>query len=110
MVLMKAPSRSYSEDVSRALDPSVRGSELVVLAAHRDMAVRAAVASRLDAPMASLISLAHERDLRILSALVDNPTSPPTVIRVLTAERRSDIGERAVARLRAMESRTEAVA
>jgi hypothetical protein len=100
MVFLKAPSRSYSQDVARALDPSVRASELVVLAAHRDPGVRAAVASRPDAPMASLIFLTHERDLRILSALVDNPASPPTVIRALTAERRSDIGERASARMR----------
>jgi hypothetical protein len=107
MVFLKAPSRSHSEEVARALDPSVRGSELVALAAHRDAGVRAAVASRLDAPMASLISLTHERDLRILSALVDNPTSPPTVIRALTAERRSDIRERALARLRAMDLRGE---
>jgi hypothetical protein len=107
MVFLKAPSRSYAEDLARALDPSVRGLELVVLAAHRDSGVRAAVASRLDAPMASLIALAHERDVRILSALVDNPASPPTVIRALAAERRSDIRARAIARLRAMDPRVE---
>ena len=104
MALLKTPSRSYSDDVARALDPSVRGAELVVLAAHRDLGVRAAVASRLDAPMASLISLAHETDLRILSALVDNPTSPPWVIRSLANERRSDIAERAMARLRVLDA------
>jgi hypothetical protein len=110
MALMKTPSRSYADDIARALDPSVRGAELVVLAAHRDLAVRAAVASRLDAPMASLISLAHERDVRILSALVDNPTSPPWVIRVLANERRSDIAERALARLRVMDAQARQTA
>ena len=72
MALMKTPSRSYADDIARALDPSVRGAELVVLAAHRDLAVRAAVASRLDAPMASLISLAHET-MCASCHLVDNP-------------------------------------
>jgi hypothetical protein len=110
MALMKTPSRSYSEDIARALDPSVRGTELVALAAHRDLGVRAAVASRLDAPMASLISLAHETDLRILSALVDNPTSPPWVIRHLASERRSDIAERALARLRVMDAHERVIA
>jgi hypothetical protein len=110
MVFLKAPSRSYAEDLARALDPSVRGLELVVLAAHRDAGVRAAVASRPDAPMASLIALTHERDVRILAALVDNPASPPTVIRALTGERRSGIALRAMARLRAMDPRIEGAA
>lgn len=100
MALMSISPRSASEDVARALNPMVRGSELVALAAHRDMGVRAAVASRLDAPMASLISLAHETDVRVLSALVDNPASPPWVIRKLATKRHADIRDRALARLR----------
>ncbi len=102
MALMNMPARSYAEDVARALDPHVRGTELVALAAHRDAGVRAAVASRTDAPMASLISLAHERDARILHALLDNPASPLWVVRLLASERRAAIRERASARLRAM--------
>src|ERR1035437_8998568 len=104
MALMSVSPRSATEDIARALDPQVRRSELVALAAHRDMGVRAAVASRLDAPMASLISLAHETDVRVLSALVDNPASPPWVIRKLATERHTEIRERALARLRVVDA------
>ena len=104
MALGNATPRSVVEDVDRALDPSVRGHELVALAAHRDRAVRAAVASRPDAPMASLISLAHERDRRILEALVSNPASPDWVLRSLAADRRPEIRDRALLRLHVAEN------
>ena len=103
MALVNATPRSVVEEVERALDPSVRGHELVVLAAHRDRAVRAAVASRPDAPMASLISLAHERDRRILEALVANPSSPMWVLRVLAEDRHPEVRDRALVRLRLAE-------
>ena len=101
-IVMHAP-RPATDDVSRALHPSVRGMELVALAVHRDMSVRAAVASRVDAPMATLISLAHERDTSVLDALLDNPSSPLFVVQkiALDAPRRYT-RERAVARLRTL--------
>jgi hypothetical protein len=52
--------------------------------------------------MASLISLAHERDIRVLHALLENQMSPLWVVRLLATEKRADIRERAMARLRAM--------
>jgi hypothetical protein len=104
MALVNAAPRSYGEDVARALDPAVRGSELVALAAHRDMTVRAAVASRPDAPMASLISLAHERDARVLRALAENPSSPTWVIMKLATDHRADIRDQAVARLASLDA------
>lgn len=101
-ILMHAP-RPAADDVSRALHPSVRGMELVALAVHRDMAVRAAVASRVDAPMATLISLAHERDTGVLEALLDNPSSPLFVVQKIALDApRRETRERAVTRLRTL--------
>jgi hypothetical protein len=98
-ILTHAP-RPATDDVSRALHPSVRGMELVALAVHRDMAVRAAVASRIDAPMATLISLAHERDTGVLEALLDNPSSPLFVLQKIALDApRAYTRERAMARL-----------
>jgi len=105
MALMNTTPRSSAEDIARALDPEVRGSELVALAAHRDLAVRAVIASRTDAPMATLISLAHESDARILEALAANPASPLWVLRKLATERRATIREAALSRLRTVEAR-----
>ncbi len=68
------------------------------------MRVRAAVASRVDAPMASLISLAHESDVRVREALVVNPSSPLWVVQTLAADNRPEIRDRALARLRALGS------
>ncbi len=109
MARVRLTPRSYDEDVARALNPEVRGSELVALAAHRDTSVRAAVASRSDAPMATLICLAHESDRRILEALVGNPGSPPWVLRQLAVDRRAEISERALARLRLVDDPARAV-
>ncbi len=103
MAMINTTSHSSADDVARALDPEVRGAELVALATHRDIAVRAAVASRKDAPMATLISLAHEKDVRVLEALVDNPASPLWVVRKLATGRKSDVRARALARLRLIE-------
>lgn len=103
MALINPTDRTRAEDVDRALDPAVKGSELVVLAAHRDLAVRAAVASRADAPMASLIALAHERDIKILEALSFNPSSPLWVLQKLAVDRHSQVRARAIQRLRAID-------
>lgn len=103
MALMNSAAQGGLEDVERALDPRVKGAELVALAAHREVAVRAAIAGRRDAPMASLISLAHERDSRILEALAANPSSPLWVLRKLSTDRRGGIRDAALARLREIE-------
>ena len=104
MSLITPTARSVTEDTARALDPSVTGTELVALAAHRDAKVRAVIAARADAPMASLISLAHERDDRIHEALVDNPKSPLWVIRKLATDGKSKIRRRAQERLTQLEA------
>ena len=103
MALVAPQPHPNGEDVARAQDPSVQRTGLVALAAHRDVAVRAAVAARPDAPMGSLISLAHERDRAVLTALVDNPASPLWVIKKLATDRRDAIRDRAIRRLREME-------
>jgi hypothetical protein len=101
MTITAHAPRVATDDIARALDPSVRGMELVALAVHRDMAVRAAVASRVDAPMATLISLAHERDTGVLEALLDNPSSPTFVVQKIAYDApRGYTRERALARLR----------
>lgn len=99
MAILSTETGATAECVSRALDPAVRGGELVVLAAHRDVSVRRAVASRVDAPMASLISLAHERDVRILEALAVNPASPTSVLQNLARSRHERVRVLASARL-----------
>lgn len=104
MAISARSARGYDEEIARALDPAVRGTELVALAAHRDVRVRAVVASRTDAPMASLISLAHERDGRVLTALANNPASPRWVLQKLAYERDEAIRDRALARLRAIDA------
>lgn len=103
MTIIRHTPRSHAEDVARALDPAVTGVELVALAAHRERDVRAAVASRADAPLASLISLAHETDAETLEALVSNPSSPAFVLRkIATDAPRAATREAAIARLRAV--------
>ncbi len=102
MAILAHSPHTITEDVSRALDPGVTRMELVTLAAHRDMRVRAAVASRVDAPMASLISLAHDDDIRVRQALAGNPTSPLWVLRTLAVDRRPQIHDVALARLRTL--------
>jgi len=103
MAIIDRVHRPATEDVARALHPSVRGSELVALAVHRDMSVRAAVASRIDAPMATLISLAHERDTAVLDALVGNPSVPLYCLRLIATDApRVETRVRAEARLRAL--------
>ena len=92
---------SQNADVDRALDARVTGGDLVALAVHRDADVRAAVASRVDAPMATLISLAHESDACIQWALVRNPSSPLWVIQALAESKQEMIRNRALVRLRA---------
>lgn len=99
MAVFGTASGTTADDLDRALDPSVRGADLVALAAHRDVAVRRAVASRADAPMASLISLAHERDAFILEALAANPSSPSSVLLNLVRDRRARVRDLAAARL-----------
>ena len=97
------PTRTSTDDLARALDPSTPKSELVGLAAHRDIAVRAVVASRIDAPMASLISLTHDREARVREALAVNPASPLWVVRTLAEDSRPEIRIRALARLRVLD-------
>jgi hypothetical protein len=103
MALFPLSPHTAIEGLSRALDPDTPRSELVTLAANRDIEVRAAVASRVDAPMASLISLTHERDARVREALVVNPSSPLWVIQTLATDNRPKISDRALARLRVLD-------
>lgn len=95
-----SPARGASEDVVRALDPEITGSDLLPLAVHRSPAVRAAVASRADCPMAALISLGHDHDHEVLRALIANPRTPSSVIRKLADHRTVAISDAAVQRLR----------
>lgn len=99
MAMTRPAHDKVNEEVERAMDPSVRGAELVKLAAHPDLAVRVAVAARADAPMASLISLAHEPNARIHAALVDNPGVPRYVLETMSASRVAAVRVRAQERL-----------
>ncbi|SEJ16408.1 Leucine rich repeat variant [Demequina mangrovi] len=97
---MVVPVSGSSEDVMRALDPGVSGSELLPLAVHRDAAVRAAVAGRSDCPMGALVSLGHDVNLDVLGALLANPRTPSSVVRRLADHRDPRISGLAVQRLR----------
>lgn len=89
MAITFTPTKS--EDLIRATDPHVTGAALVALAAHRDPAVKAAVAGREDCPLASMLSLAHETDPRILEALIANPSVPVRVLMQLSEHKKSRI-------------------
>ncbi len=94
-------TRTSPEDRARALDPLTSRADLVALAAHRAADVRAAVASRRDCPLASMLALVNEDDPRILQALACNPSAPLTVLETLAGHRRPVVREIAKARLRA---------
>lgn len=103
MTLGYTPMRGASEapeDVSRARDLQITGPALLQLAAHRDPAVRAVVAARLDCPPGALISLGHDHHLPVLEALISNPKTPSSVIRNLGDNRNQRIADLAVQRLR----------
>lgn len=93
-------TRVSSEELGRALDPGVTGTDLLPLAAHRDPAVRAAVASRTDCPMGALISLGHDQHMDVLQALLSNAKAPSSVIRKLADHRNPKVADAAVQRLR----------
>lgn len=92
-------SSHVGEDLLKARDPQVTGAELVLLAAHRDATVKAAVAARADCPMASMLSLAHESDPRVLESLISNPSVPQRVLEQLSQHRKPRIRSLAAARL-----------
>lgn len=99
--MMGLPSaRSASEDVSRAIDPSVTGADLLPFAVHRSASVRAAVASRTDCPVGALISLGHDHDVVVLEALLRNVRTPSSVVRALADHRNARVSDLAVQRLR----------
>ena len=100
MALGISSARDASEDVLRALDPQVAGSELLPLAVHKNPTVRAAVASRTDCPMGALISLSHDSNTDVLEALIRNVRTPASVIRNLADHRNTKIADAAVQRLR----------
>ncbi len=97
---MVVPASGASEDVARALDPEISGSALLPLAVHRDPQVRAAVAARSDCPMGALVSLGHDANLDVLSALLGNARTPSSVVRRLADHRDPRISGIAVQRLR----------
>jgi hypothetical protein len=93
-------SRPKNEDRLRALDPQTPRAELVHLAAHRDPAVKAAVASRRDCPLASMYALVHESDQRILEALAANASAPRGVLEHLASHKREAVRSLATRRLK----------
>lgn len=92
--------RSVAEELDRALDPDVTGTELLPLAVHRSPAVRTAVAARQDCPVGALLSLGYDRSPVVLRALVENPSAPTTLIRQLAESNEGDVRDRALARLK----------
>ncbi len=100
MALGMSPAKRTTDDVARALDPSVTGVDLLPLAVHRDPAVRVAVASRTDCPMGALLALGHDRNTDVLAALVRNARAPETLIRQLAEHRKPEIRDAALMRLK----------
>ena len=86
-----AITRPKHEDRLRALDPQTPLVELVHLAAHRDPAVKAVVASRRDCPLASMFALVQEPDTRVLEALAANASAPRSVLQLLSMHKRESV-------------------
>ncbi len=93
-------ARDAAQDLARATDPAVTGSELLPYAAHRSAHIRAAVAARADTPAGALISLGHDHEPDVLLALLRNPRTPSTVVRKLADHRDVRVSDAAVQRLR----------
>ena len=93
-------AQDASEDLRRALDPEVAGSDLMPFAVHRAAEVRAAVAARPDCPIAALTSLGFDHDRAVLEALLKNPRTPSSVVRKLADHRDPRVSDQAVQRLR----------
>ncbi|WP_084124461.1 hypothetical protein [Demequina sp. NBRC 110054] len=92
-------ARSKGEDLARAQDPSTVPADLVTLAMHKSDAVRVAVASRADCPMATMLVLAQDKDGGVLEALVHNASASETVLQMLADSRRGAIRSEARRRL-----------
>ncbi len=93
-------ARTTSEDLARAVDPAVTGSELLPYAVHRSAIVRAAVATRADCPVGALISLGHDHDPSVLEAILRNVRTPSSTVRALADHRNQKIADLAAQRLR----------
>lgn len=91
-------SRTRADDLARAQDPDTPATELMSLSLHRDPAVRAAVGSRHDCPLATLLNLALEDDHRVVEAVAANPMLPERILNVLAEHKRASV--RAIARRR----------
>jgi hypothetical protein len=91
-------SRTRADDLARAQDPETAATDLMSLSLHRDAAVRAAVGSRRDCPLATLLNLALEDDPRVVEAVAANPMLPERILEMLAEHKRS--GVRAIARKR----------
>lgn len=94
-----AAQRSRTEDLERAIDPATGSAELVELALHRDLYVRAVVAAREDCPLATLLLLAQDEDARVALAVLDNPHLPPSMLATLAEHRRHAVRDKAKALL-----------
>ena len=91
-------SRTRADDLHRALDPNTPATELISLSLHKDSAVKAAVASRKDCPLATLLNLSLEDDTRVVEAVAGNPMLPERILEVLAEHKRGSV--RAIARER----------
>lgn len=92
-------SRTRADDLARALDPATPATELMTLSLHRDSAVRAAVGSRTDCPLATLLNLALEDDARVVEAVAANPLLPERILEMLAEHKRSSVRDIARQRL-----------
>jgi len=93
-----------TEDLQVALERAkiedVTSTELLSLAVHREPAVRAAVARRMDCPAGALISLGHDHRAEVLLAVISNPRTPSSVVRNLADHHTQQVATAAEERLR----------
>lgn len=92
--------QDYDLALKRANEPQITDTELLSLAVHREPAVRAAVARRVDCPVGALISLGHDHRPEVLLALISNPRTPSSVVRNLADHRAQQVADAAETRLR----------
>lgn len=78
-------------EVLAALDPSLTKPQILELGSSRNMAVRAAIATREDCPLGLMVTLAHDYATEVRVAVASNPAAMRSVMQYLAADKSTDV-------------------